>query len=810
MHAAGKTASAPAPRKWFRLLALLTPALLLALLEIILRLTGYGYPTSFFLPNTKGGQSVLVENPKFGRRFFSKATARTSQPLCISRNKPEGSFRIFVFGESAAMGDPDPSYGLSRQLERMLRIRHPDKRIEVINTGMTAINTHVIREIAQDCAPLGGDCWVVYAGNNEVVGPFGAGTVFGRQAASRTAVRATLALKSTRTGQLLSGLLNRNREPVEWQGMEMFLNQQVTSLDPRLRIVYQNFAKNLEAVVRCGQTAGAKVLVSTATVNLRDCPPFASAHRAGLSPAQLKEWEAYFAQGNLAEQASRRIEALQAYQNATRIDPEFAELAFRRARCEMAEGKTEAAMADLRLARDLDTLRFRADSKENDIIRDVASRSGVPLIDSELEFGRGGSAGGPGEELFYDHVHLNFTGTYQLARLFVPEIERALFGRTEPGAAVDESDLARQLAFTEFDRKRIAEEMRLRLQQAPFASQSNSSERDRHWEETIAGLRHTPGESIPSYRAAIESTPEDYVLRANFGALLEAAGDGGGAIVQWREVSRLLPHKAEAWYHLGNLAFSAGSYAEAETSFREALRREPGSPEAWSGLGLCDMEQDRANVAVQRFEAALRQNPRYTAARVNLALALSKTGRTVEATAQYRTALKIDTNSVAARINLGKLLAQQRQYDDAMVLYREALRITPGEPVAEHNLGNALAAEGHGREAITHYLAALQQRPDFVEARYNLSIELSRVGQFTQAIDHFAQVARLKPNFVEGRFNYGIALAKLHRYAESVDQFKEVLRLQPDYTPAREALDRALRLQAKEATEPSNETGPPR
>ena len=61
---------------------------------------------------------------------------------------------------------------------------------------MTAINSHVILPIARECARRDGDLWIIYMGNNEMVGPFGAGTVFGfARTGSMALVRAELALK---------------------------------------------------------------------------------------------------------------------------------------------------------------------------------------------------------------------------------------------------------------------------------------------------------------------------------------------------------------------------------------------------------------------------------------------------------------------------------------------------------------------------------------------------------------------------------------------------------------------------------------
>ena len=50
---------------------------------------------------------------------------KTPQAYAIPAEKPQGTFRIFVLGESAAMGDPDPAYAFSRYLEVMLRQRYP-------------------------------------------------------------------------------------------------------------------------------------------------------------------------------------------------------------------------------------------------------------------------------------------------------------------------------------------------------------------------------------------------------------------------------------------------------------------------------------------------------------------------------------------------------------------------------------------------------------------------------------------------------------------------------------------------------------
>src|SRR5581483_1327699 len=191
-----------------------------------------------------------------------------------------GTTRIFVFGESAAYGDPDPDFSVARELEALLSLRFPERHFEILNTAMTGINSHVIWPIARDCATRQGDIWIVYMGNNEVVGPFGSGTVFGPKAPPCWLVRASLAFKGVRLGQLFDDIGDKlkKRTPQEsvWGGMEMFLKNHVRADDPRMPAVYANFQKNLDDIVRAGLDSGARVIVSTMARNVRDCAPFAS------------------------------------------------------------------------------------------------------------------------------------------------------------------------------------------------------------------------------------------------------------------------------------------------------------------------------------------------------------------------------------------------------------------------------------------------------------------------------------------------------------------------------------------------------
>src|SRR5215207_226333 len=117
-------------RKWlFRLAAVvLGPALVLGLLELGLRIGGYGRSTAFFLDGSKAeAPGTVIDNPQFGRWAFPRGYERTPAPVpfVMPKEKPAGTCRVFVLGESAVMGFPDPSVSAARVLEVLLKARYP-------------------------------------------------------------------------------------------------------------------------------------------------------------------------------------------------------------------------------------------------------------------------------------------------------------------------------------------------------------------------------------------------------------------------------------------------------------------------------------------------------------------------------------------------------------------------------------------------------------------------------------------------------------------------------------------------------------
>lgn len=518
-----KLAGPPNWRTWtLRVtIAVFVPMLLLVLIEFCLRATNVGFPTSLLTPCTVKGQPASCYNLFFPAPYFPPGMIKSPQAYSIPMVKPPRTFRIFVLGESAAMGDPDPAYAFSRYLEVMLRERYPSMHFEVVNSGSVAINSHVLLPMARELATQKPDLFIIYSGNNEVVGPYGPGTVLSASGMSLPLIRSSIFFRSTRIGELITKLGTQKKQ---WTGMEMFLDKQLPASSPLMEHAYSNFAANLRDTINAAKHAGARVIVATVATNLKDCAPFASMHRAGLKQNELDSWSALVRQGTDLESAQNFAGALNQYESAAGIDDQYAELEFRIARCLWNLGDYQNAKQHYARARDLDTLRFRADSRINDINRSVAASSGAELVDADSIFDNESPHDVTGSELIYEHVHLTPEGNYLLARSMFLEIASKLSapdGHTYQLADVpSQAECERQLALTRGDRTRIAAEMLQRLQSPPFTNQINHNDQIFRLMFKAQPSGELPNDTAAQYQWAIAHNPGDRILHYNFGTFL--------------------------------------------------------------------------------------------------------------------------------------------------------------------------------------------------------------------------------------------------------------------------------------------------
>jgi tetratricopeptide (TPR) repeat protein len=736
------------PAWWLRLLAVIVaPILFLGLVELALSLAGYGYAKSFFIRWKAGGRTLYLSNTHYCEHFVPKELSRAPE-ACVLGHKSDSTVRIFVLGGSAAYGDPEPAYGFCRQLEVLLNEQADGKSFEVINAAVTAMNSHVARRIARDCARHQPDLFIVWMGNNEVVGPYGPPTLPASLYSSGRFINACItARKETRIGQFVANLSHalrtRGQPEKKWLGMESFLVSRITVDDRKLPDCYRHFRDNLQDIVRTARRCRADILLCTVPVNLRSCAPFGSEHKAGLTKDQITQWDEAFQEGQGLERAKDFAGALSAYERAGRIDDAYADLAFCRGRCLEALGRTEEARQKFVQACDQDVLRFRADSSIQRAIREVAqtqAASDVRLLDLETILT-------PDSSLFVDHVHPNFRGNFRAAQAAAQEIRtlRPQAGWREPARSEAESlTLCRQrLLCDEHEQYRLALVMYRRKTIPPFTGQLDHEAELEKLSEELIQLRRVGSqmkESEVAYLEALRLRPVDTYLVLRHGQFLAETGRSREAIEVYRKVLDAQPFDMRIRVALAQrLALSTMKEEAIKVLMSNDAPDRYRRREALLMLGAHCAENGNIPAATTIYEELARLDPRNADVWANLA---------------------------AAALNRNDLGAMKQYLD-------KALALAPNSVEALVNMGNYFIRQDQPRQAQEWFAKAVQVDPQNPFAHIGLAVQSLRLGQMDKSLEHTRKIVQLKPDSLEGH----MLLAGFYEQAGKKEEAKKEMEL---------------------------------
>ncbi|MBZ0112796.1 MAG: SGNH/GDSL hydrolase family protein, partial [Thermoanaerobaculia bacterium] len=343
----------------------------------------------------------------------------------VRRPKAADTYRVLFLGASSVEGFPLPrNLTSSKFLELMLDEAVPDRNVEVINLGVTAVASFPVRIIGQRAiAQLEPDLVLVYAGHNEL---FGASGVASRQylGTTVTSMQWIYRLRRTAVGQLIQGALlpspdthaKQRRNLIELMaGVDL-----VEPYGPLHQAARKTLTANLSALIETAQEADVPIAIST-LVNLeRGLYPIASWHDQPESGWTDFDLRVKGARELLATDPQAALDELDRLQE---VEQRHAGTTYVRAEALDALGRRAEADIEYRKARDLDAMPWRAPTDRSSDIVELANRFGVTLVDPRVLF-EAKAGGAPDWEFFYDHVHPSLRGQALLARAFAEAIAR--------------------------------------------------------------------------------------------------------------------------------------------------------------------------------------------------------------------------------------------------------------------------------------------------------------------------------------------------------------------------------------------------
>jgi tetratricopeptide (TPR) repeat protein len=402
---------------------MVVPLLLLAVLEVVLRFLGWGgYPPwireAGRLPS---GATLCFVEPGAARPYFPAAvrSGLTDQSDFLMP-KPADTVRIFLVGESAARGYPQPrNLAVSSFLQAMLSDAWPDKTVEVLNLGTTAVSSFPLVYQVREALDFSPDLFIFYTGNNEFFGAYGTASI---NAAGSWPPRAwgwMRAVRGLALVQALDAWLHRGAD--ENRGLMGGMNgQTVIAADSQLReAAARNLAANLGTMLDEVRAAGVPSIVCTTAANESGLHPLGEDDVGGLGGKQQGEVQRLMGEAAAAAERDDFTRAVTLLREAVRIAPRHARVRFVLGQVLARAGQPGLARVSFLEARDLDTMPWRPVSLTEQAIRNTALVKGAVLCDIAEIFRGESPDGATGWELLDDHVHLSLSGQALAARAMV-------------------------------------------------------------------------------------------------------------------------------------------------------------------------------------------------------------------------------------------------------------------------------------------------------------------------------------------------------------------------------------------------------
>ncbi len=397
-------------RQWcFRLFAVALALAPFPAAELMFRAFGVGHDTRFVVQARDATSSTVWHfNPAADLAYYGIEGVSGPEARPFNLPKPEEVYRIIVVGGSTVAGFPYPfELAMPRQLEVVLSQQLPEMEFEVLNAGITSINSSsevdIVRQLVADAQP---DLIILHSGHNEFYGPGGSASTTSRFGTKFH--RFMQGVRRQRTYQVTMSTIPRAKETHLVETLPTDINIPLDG--PIFEQTVRHFESNLTKIIDNADSANIPLLISTVPSNLRDLAP--------LEPAVDEDLIAHISEAERHMSYLEFEDALKILEAAESDYSRDALLHYRRAQCLEQLNRNDEAANAFSLASDLDGCRFRAPGALLEVVRKLAqSRKSVMFCDVAEELRRRSEFPVPGNDFFLEHVHYNFAGTWEAASI---------------------------------------------------------------------------------------------------------------------------------------------------------------------------------------------------------------------------------------------------------------------------------------------------------------------------------------------------------------------------------------------------------
>lgn len=413
-----------------KLLAIAMGLLPFVVLEAGLRIAGVGARPQD-LHAGFGGQSPLFEAD--GDEFrTSVAKEQFFVQQQFAADKPADEFRIFCLGGSTVQGRPyRPETSFAGWLEVELNSIDRGRTCNVVNCGGVSYASYRLVPVLEEVLNYDPDLIIVATGHNEFLEDRTYQSMKDRSGVRLWVENQSRRLRTVTLARQLFGrspqLAPADGRPVSGDVVQARLDADEGYAayerdDEWHQQVAEQFSDSVDRMIELCHDQNVPLVLVQLGANLRDCPPFKSAHRADLGVGAEQQWQRLFDQAHDAE-VKNPAQALKLYEQAAELDDQYALLHFRMARCYEQLQQYDEARQAYEAALDADICPLRITSELTRRLNNAAAAGDTILVDVATPVAESAPDRIPGYESYIDHVHPSISTHQRIAREILEQLQ---------------------------------------------------------------------------------------------------------------------------------------------------------------------------------------------------------------------------------------------------------------------------------------------------------------------------------------------------------------------------------------------------
>jgi protein O-GlcNAc transferase len=292
-------------------------------------------------------------------------------------------------------------------------------------------------------------------------------------------------------------------------------------------------------------------------------------------------------------------------------------------------------------------------------------------------------------------------------------------------------------------------------------------------------------QALSEAKQMLETFPTSVLLNNIAGASNAGLLQFDAAINNYKQVLRINPHHADAYYNMGIVQKGRGDLEAAIATYKKAIKIKPDYAEAYYNMGVAQQDQEDLDSALDSYKQAINIKPDYAQAYNNMGNVLNSKRDPEQAVDSFKQAIKHKPDYAQAYNNMGVVLHEEGDLAAAMDSYKQALKIKPNYADAYNNMGLSLNNSGDFEAALDSYKKAVKNNPDYADAYNNMGNTLHSKGDLEAAIQSYKQVLKIKPDHADAYNNMGNSLAGMHDSEAAIQSFVMALKYKPNHPFAR-------------------------